>query len=491
MEKQRLSLDIHGAGPGTDQAPGPARWLRGGQRPVPVIITTRGQPDPGALVALQGQGAQVRYTFRIIHAIAATVPPDLLGRLATASWVDRIDPDRRVRAVLDRSVPTIGVPPLRELGLDGRGVRVAVVDTGVDLESPHLKHLAPGFNAITGRNDVQDDNGHGTHVAGIVASSHPRYSGVAPGATVVPVKVLNAGGSGTESSVLAGLEWAVENSAQVVNMSLGTSTPGDGTSPLSRAADNAAKQGVVVVVAAGNGGPSAGTVGSPGDARLAVTVGAVDNAGGLARFSSRGPTRDGRVKPDLLAPGVEVRSLLPGDRTAAFSGTSMATPHVAGVAALLIQAWNPGGLLVAQALREGAQDLQLEPNQQGRGRVDALAAWHYLKGQAEESAVGVRPGETARFRFRVTNHGPQDDDIALGFRSPRLPAVWVQLAPRTALRAGETVELAALVAVPADWAEPENTHYPFWLSATSGVDPYAIAEDIATLTVATADGEVE
>lgn len=492
VEKQRVTLDIYGAGPAPAAAAAPrtapaaGREMAAARQPgqaVAVIISTRGAPNPGHLTALQAHRARVRHTFRIIHAIAATVPADILDVLAAKPWVERIEPDRPVYAVLDQSVPSIQVPAVWKLGLDGSGVTVAVVDTGVDLKHPHLKRIAPGFNAITGGEDAQDDHGHGTHVAGIVASSHPQYTGVAPGATILPVKVLGAGGSGTESNVIAGLEWALAHGAQVVNMSLGTSTPGDGSSPLSRAVDNAAKQGVAVVVAAGNNGPAAGTVGSPGDARLAITVGAVDNQGALASFSSRGPTLDGRVKPDLVAPGVAVRSLQPRGRLASYSGTSMAAPHVAGVAALLTQAWQAGGLVVARALGEGARDLQADPNAQGRGWVDALASWRYLKEQVEQGAVGVRPGEAASFRYRVTNLGPQDDEIALGFRSPSLPREWVTMDAAVRLPAGASAELTATVAVPAGWAEPGNRQYPFWLTAASSVDAYAVAEDIATLTV--------
>src|SRR5439155_16478757 len=197
---------------------------------------------------------------------------------------------------------------LRSRGVDCSGVVGAIVDTGVSRSHPALPHQVPGYDFVNGDQDPDDDNGHGTHVAGIVGANDVDHSGVAPGAQLMPVKVLDAAGVGASSDVIAGVEFAVDHGAQVITLSLASGSAGDGDSALSQAVDNAVKAGVLVAAAAGNSGPDYRTIGSPGDARLGLTVGALVNAGGIADFSSRGPTTDGRVKPDLVAPGVNVTS---------------------------------------------------------------------------------------------------------------------------------------------------------------------------------------
>jgi subtilisin family serine protease len=215
----------------------------------------------------------------------------------------------------------------------GAGVVVAVVDTGVAPAPDLAGRLLPGWNVIDAGDDAADDNGHGTHVAGTVAEVEGNglaESGVAPEASILPVKVLSADGSGSDVDVAAGIVWATDHAARIVNLSLGGSEP---STVLADAVAYARHQGVLIVAAAGNDG---GPVGVP--ARLAgvLAVGAVDSALVRAPFSAGGRTLD------LVAPGVGIlQQTLDGaggyaDR--AFSGTSMATPHVAGVAALAFAA---------------------------------------------------------------------------------------------------------------------------------------------------------
>jgi subtilisin family serine protease len=234
-------------------------------------------------------------------------------------------------------------------GLDGRGVKVAVLDTGVDSGHPVLAGKVTAAQDFTSSASAEDDNGHGTHVASLVvgngAGSDGARQGIAPAAELISGKVLAADGFGQESWVIAGMEWAAAQGADVVNLSL-SSTPGDGDDLVSTALDRlTASSGTLFVAAAGNRGNFGATpytIGSPGIAASALTVGAADAAGRQANFSSEGPTKGTyRLKPDLSAPGVEIpgarAGARDGDLYVPMSGTSQATPLVTGAAALLLQ----------------------------------------------------------------------------------------------------------------------------------------------------------
>jgi serine protease AprX len=278
-------------------------------------------------------------------------------------------------------------------GYRGTGIKVAIVDTGIDRAHPDFAgRIVAGASFVGG--DYQDDNGHGTHVAstcaGTGAAQGGTYKGVAPEARLYAAKVLDRGGSGSMSGVMAGVEWAVDQGVQVINLSLGGSGSSDGQDALSLTCNAAVSRGIVVCVAAGNEGPTARTIGSPGAAADVITIGAVDRADRVASFSSRGPTRDGRTKPDLCFPGVDIvaaraagtRMGSPrGDHYTASSGTSMATPHAAGVAALLLQA-QPRATpsQIKQALKQTALDLRMDANVQGTGRARAEHALALLQG---------------------------------------------------------------------------------------------------------------
>ena len=197
-------------------------------------------------------------------------------------------------------------------------------------------------------------------------------------------KVLRDDGSGMSSDVMAGVEWAVEQGARVINVSLGSTGPCDGSDALSAVCDAAWRTGVVMCVAAGNEGPGAGTVGSPGCARQVITVGASDDADAVAGFSSRGPTLDGRQKPDICLPGSGIVSArakgtvmgTPVDeRYTRASGTSMATPHATGAVAVMLGATPKATPDQVKAwLMETARNLGVEGNDQGAGRASLSAA---------------------------------------------------------------------------------------------------------------------
>jgi serine protease AprX len=268
------------------------------------------------------------------------------------------------------------------------------VDSGIDAQHPDFEGRLVEYTDFIGNGDAPSDpNGHGTHVAGIAAGSGAasggRLKGVAPDAGLVVARVLDGSGGGRTSGVMAGIEWAIEQGAQVINLSLGGPPfPSDGTDALSLLCDAAWQQGVVVCVAAGNLGPSRQTIGSPGAARNVITVAATNgraSGDSVADFSSRGPTGDGRLKPDLCMPGVDVvapraRGTVLGqpvdEHYTSLRGTSQATPMVSGAAALLLQA-NPRLKPddIKQRMVQGAVRLAgLEAVVQGAGRGDAFNA---------------------------------------------------------------------------------------------------------------------
>ena len=245
-------------------------------------------------------GATVRQIHRRANVVVIDVPAERQAGLATALAAVGIParPPRPVQPMLNESVPLLHVPPLWDSGLRGKGVRVAIVDTGVDATHPDLAGRVAAHADFSGTGE-RDDVGHGTHVAGIVAGAGAVYRGVAPAATLIIAKALSAAG-GSEDTVLAAMSWASGQSVAVMNLSLGG--PGSPTSPLSREVDALAAEGIIVCVAAGNAGPDRGTISSPGDARGALTVGAADKTGALAFYSSRGPVAGVRYrKPDVVA----------------------------------------------------------------------------------------------------------------------------------------------------------------------------------------------
>ncbi len=296
--------------------------------------------------------------------------------------------DGKVKAALADSTAQVGAPEVWSSGNTGENVDVAVLDTGVDTAHPDLAGRIAATAGFVPGESVTDANGHGTHVASTVAgtgaASGGRERGVAPGARLHVGKVLSDDGTGQDSWVLAGMEWAArEQQAKIVSMSLGGPST-DGSDALSLAVDRLSREtGALFTVAAGNSGPDGYTVGAPGVAAQALTVGAVDGTDTLADFSARGPRPGDRgAKPDLTAPGVGVlaaRSQYAAEGSGPYqtlSGTSMATPHVAGAAALLA-AEHPdwSGRRLKDALVSTTKATPAYTAfEAGTGRLDAAAA---------------------------------------------------------------------------------------------------------------------
>ncbi|MGC1214674.1 MAG: S8 family serine peptidase, partial [Micromonospora sp.] len=408
------------------------------------------------------------------------------GRLG--GGIERIWLDGRVRPVLDRSVAQIGAPTAWAAGRDGAGVRVAVLDTGVDAGHPDLADRIADSRDFTDSGSVADGHGHGTHVASTIAGSGAASAGtrkgVAPGARLLIGKVLDDYGAGYDSWIIAGMEWAARSGAKVVSMSLG-GAPTDGTDPMSQAVnDLTAETGTLFVVAAGNSG-SDYSVGSPGAADAALTVGAVDRDDTLADFSSRGPrVGDNALKPEITAPGVGIVAARAAgttmgspvdDRYTAASGTSMATPHVAGAAAILAQEhpdWRAAQLkdaLVSTARTAAGQTVFA----QGGGRVDVARAFGqrvYASAVADFRRIvpGQTTGDGLRREVAYTNVTDRAQTLQLHLdvrnidRNADEPDGFAIAADQVTVPAGGTVR----VPVTADPAKLDRGRHGGWLVAT-------------------------
>lgn len=325
--------------------------------------------------------SQVGYRCKNVEVICARrVPLSLADNIEALSGVDSVAVawrathwlDVSTRAIKARASGTYPNNTVEDLGYDGDGIVVAVIDTGVDDGHPSLAgHYVAGFDATTDSAvNPDDDNAsgsdstyHGTHCAGTVMGSDNTYRGVAPGAKLVDVKVLSGSGSGTGEDVMQGIDWCIEHRTdydiRVVSMSLGSWVPSDGSDPQSKLVNAAVDAGLVMVVAAGNQGPLSSRFGTPAAADKAIVIAAMDDQNtinraddSIANYSSRGPRlsdNDGDLsdekKPDVTAPGSNIMAPIgstgtPSNRYHNLSGTSMATPHVAGVVALMLDA-NP------------------------------------------------------------------------------------------------------------------------------------------------------
>ncbi|MFK4106338.1 S8 family serine peptidase [Streptomyces sp. NPDC019531] len=403
-----------------------------GRSDLPLIVTFRGDKAPSTS-PFTAAGARLGRQLPVVNGRAMRSAKkrgpefwkavthnstDGTAEFTAATGVEKLWLDGRRQASLDKSVPQIGAPTAWAAGFDGTGTKVAVLDTGIDTTHPDFAGKVVAERDFSGTGSTADKFGHGTHVASTVAGSGAKsdgkYKGVAPGAQLLNGKVLDDDGGGNDSGIIAGMEWAVAQGADVVNLSLGgTDLPG--IDPMEEAVNRlSAESDTLFVIAAGNEGDGERTVGSPGSAAAALTVGAVDKSDSLADFSSRGPrVGDGGVKPDLTAPGVDITAAaaagsllselypsdIPGYLT--IEGTSMATPHVAGAAAILAQQhpdWS--GERLKAVLTGSAKPGAYSSFQQGTGRVDVVRA-------LDESVVT----EQGPVDFGV-QQWPHDDDKA-------------------------------------------------------------------------------
>jgi len=356
---------------------------------------------------------------KVFNGVAVDLSNEEVSEIKALPSVKNVFRNDEVRIVLEESVNQISADELWEfldgegISVRGQGITIGIIDTGVDYTHPDLGgcfgsgcKVIGGFDFINNDDDPMDDHGHGTHVAA-TAAGNGVLLGVAPEANIVAYKVLSAGGSGSSSGIIDAIERSVDpnqdgnfdDHLDVISLSLGGG--GDPDDPMSQAIDNAVDAGIVAVIAAGNSGPSSGTIGSPGTSRKAITIGAVSKCDIIADFSSRGPVSwSGGIllKPDLMAPGVSICAAQWEDAWAssqcidtehtAISGTSMATPHVSGAAALLIQAhpeWTPD--VIKSVLMATSFNIGLGVLDQGAGRMHV--------GNANNAEISTSPQSLA------------------------------------------------------------------------------------------------
>jgi subtilisin family serine protease len=380
--------------------------------------------------------AEITHTYeRVFAGASLTVSRKAAAAIARLPYVAAVYPDRAVRALelervtnatLVESVARIKADQVwRDYGSRGQGVVVAVIDTGIDYAHPALggafgpeARVIGGWDFVNKDGDPKDDHGHGTHVAAIIGGDGAGLTGVAPAVRFLAYKVLNSTGSGTDSEVIAGVERATDpnqdgdpsDHADIVNMSLGGG--GNEDSPLVRAIETATGAGVLFVIASGNSGGFY-AVSAPAIAPSALAVGATDITDVIAPFSSGGPSPTSlAIKPEVVAPGVSIVSALMGGGTISHSGTSMATPHVGGAAALLKAIhpeWRPGQ--IKAALVTTAESLNGDVMAQGGGRIDVLRAAD-TDILAEPAVVSLGRATTEKETWssgndiRLTNRGP-------------------------------------------------------------------------------------
>lgn len=316
--------------------------------------------------------------FDFINVAKVELPKSAVDGLKAAPGVKFVEPDYVAKAYAQTvpwGITKVKAPNVHSAGPKGAGIKVAVLDTGILVNHPDLQ-VVGGYDT-TGKGSYTDDNGHGTHVAGTIAALDNTIGviGVAPQAQLYAVKVLDRNGSGSYSNIIAGIQWAVNNNMKVINMSLG----GDqGSAALEQACNAAYNAGVLVVAAAGNSGTASGAnecIGYPARYASVIAVGAITSANTRSSFSSTGSTLE------IVAPGSDIYSTTYNGGYGTMSGTSMACPHVAGVAALVWSAKpTMTNVQLRNVLKTTADDLWHDSWRYGSGLVNAFAAYQYING---------------------------------------------------------------------------------------------------------------
>lgn len=368
-----------------------------------VIIAFKKQPGNPERKLITDNGGTIKHHYTIVPAIAANLSDKAIAKLKTHKDVAIIEPDIEIQAVdaeLDNSwgVQKIGGGIAYNNGFSGAGVNVAIIDSGVDYRHPDLAaNYAGGYDFVNNDTDPLDDYGHGTHVAGTIAAVKDGNGvvGVAPSCKIYALKVLASNGSGSYSNVIAALDWCVNNKTiAITNNSYGSSAnPG---LTVEQAFINAYNANILNIAAAGNYGTAAGTEDNiiyPAKYSTVLAVGAVDSNDYRASWSCTGPDLE------LAAPGVNIYSTLPNGSYGYYSGTSMACPHVAGAAAVVVgaatQYWGVStNDYVSDMLKMSALDLGVAGNDtwygSGRVQVDqALVAVSLTKPSAPPPPVAA------------------------------------------------------------------------------------------------------
>jgi subtilisin family serine protease len=363
------------------------------------------------------------------------IEEEYIERILEHPNVKRVYPNFIFRVKLCDSLERIGAPSfLKEHSSYGEGVTIAVLDTGVDYNHPLLGgcigaecKVIGGYDFVDNDNDPMDKHGHGTHVASIAAGNEP-LGGVAPEAKIMAIRVLNENGEGTLESIINGLDYVLEqhrlSPIDIVVMSLGAALPTE--NPLNEKVEELSAEGILIVVAAGNNGPFPETITSPANARSSLSVGATNNWGQIMSFSSRGPvlSTNGSMfaKPDVVSPGADICAAMSeqfrmggvncGERYVSVSGTSMAAPHVAGLAAL-IKADNP--VLDAEQIKRHIKNTAVR-DQYGKYNALELIGHGSIRADIALNTeilpeISLKIGKLDNQFIRLTGIGPQDTEI--------------------------------------------------------------------------------
>lgn len=335
-----------------------------------VLIAFDKSPGKSERALVESYGGNVKRTFGIVNAVSATIPEQAIAMMLNNPHIYAVELDKEIH-VSDIEVDNVwGISQIEADQVHpmytGAGVNVAILDSGIDYNHPELSdNYKGGYDFVNNDSYPYDDCGHGTHVAGTIAASDNGFGvvGVAPNANIYALKILDADGNGNFSDVIAALDWCVTHNIQVTNNSYGSEeNPG---SIVEDAFNNAQNNGIVNVASAGNEYWS--PVSYPATYDSVIAVSATDNNNNLATFSNVGSS------VELAAPGVSIYSTIPGGGFASYNGTSMASPHVAGTAALIIGSGVTDPLMVRQIMDESALDLGSSGRDSlyGFGLVDA------------------------------------------------------------------------------------------------------------------------
>jgi serine protease AprX len=355
-----------------------------------VIVELAGRRTDQIDALVQANNGKIHHRIGVVPSLVIELPYNCISELAKSRQVKRIWYDAQVKSLLNTVVPTVCGFGVKKTGFTGRMITIAVLDTGI---YPHKDLILPTNRIIAWADFINnktvpyDDNGHGTHVAGIIAGngagSFGKYSGMAPDANLAVIKVLDKSGNGSLSAIIKGIDWCIKNKSKynikIINLSFGAVAQDSyRTDLLCRATSKAWENGIVVCTAAGNDGPGVGTINTPGINPKIITVGNLDHRRTVIfdddcihPTSSRGPTRDKIKKPDLLAPGTNIISLRPSGGYCSLTGTSMAASLVSGAVALLLEKeprLRPDQ--VKRILIKNARKIGLDLNEQRTGVIN-------------------------------------------------------------------------------------------------------------------------
>ncbi len=390
--------------------------------------------------------ANIKYKIPLINSFVIDIPEENIEKLKSLKCLKTVFQNTHITMQMDTARKTVNADIIQDKGYTGKGIGIAILDTGISPINDFLypKNRIVAFkDFISNKTYPYDDNGHGTHVAGIAGgngiSSNGKYKGIAPSCNLIGIKVLDKDGKGNASSVLAGLQWIINNkekynikigkykgiapscnligikvldkdgkgnassvlaglqwiinnkekyNIKIANLSIGTDNKSS-NDPLVKAVEKIWDSGIIVTIAAGNDGPKKYSISSPAISKKVITIGASDDnitanvwGNNLINFSGRGPTLDCVIKPDVLAPGVNIISCLSNNVSIknneivdknylSLSGTSMSTPIVSGAIALLLEKHkNLKPNDVKLMLKKCCKNLHLPKNQQGWGLIN-------------------------------------------------------------------------------------------------------------------------